>query len=55
MVSFYGKKLIVRKNGKSNIVGIPAEICNFFGIKEGSELKLEPHTTDFMILKITKK
>jgi antitoxin component of MazEF toxin-antitoxin module len=49
-----GKKTKARKSGSSLIMTIPAGIAELMGIKDGTELELEPFTTNCLQLKVLK-
>ena len=46
-----GKIVKLRKSGKSLIITMPMAICEMFNFKEGSEIELEPFTSNSMQLK----
>ncbi len=46
-----GKIVKLRKSGKSLIITIPMAICQMFNLKEGSQVEIEPFTSNSMQLK----
>lgn len=49
-----GKVVKLRKSGKSLIITLPRAICDMFGLKEGSQVEIEPFTSNSMQLKVVK-
>jgi antitoxin component of MazEF toxin-antitoxin module len=47
-----GKIIKLRKSGKSLIITIPMAICQMFNLKEGSQVEIEPFTSNSMQLKV---
>lgn len=47
-----GKVVKLRKSGKSLIITIPMAICEMFNLKEGSQVEIEPFTSNSMQLKV---
>lgn len=47
-----GKTVTVRKSGSSLVMTIPSDIAEMFNIKEGSQVEIEPFTSNSIQLKI---
>lgn len=47
-----GKIVKIRKSGKSLIITVPKSIAEMFNLKEGSQVELEPFTSNSMQLKV---
>jgi AbrB family looped-hinge helix DNA binding protein len=47
-----GKVVRLRKSGKSLIITMPKSIAEMFNLKEGSQIEIEPFTSDSMQLKV---
>lgn len=47
-----GKIVKLRKSGKSLIITVPKSIAEMFNLKEGSQVEIEPFTSNSMQLKV---
>jgi antitoxin component of MazEF toxin-antitoxin module len=47
-----GKIVKLRRSGKSLVITVPKAICDMFNIKEGSQVEIEPFTSNSMQLKV---
>ncbi len=47
-----GKIVKVRRSGKSLIITVPKAIGDMFNLKEGSQMEIEPFTSNSMQLKV---
>ena len=49
-----GKRIKLRKSGRSLILTFPKSICDMFNLIEGSEVEIEPYMTNAVIIKMMK-
>ncbi len=47
-----GKVVKLRKSGKSLIITMPKSIAEMFNLKEGSQVEIEPFTSNSMQIKV---